>query len=240
MKVSEIFQQLTYGELKQYGLGGFDNKAVSEDDYPELTSHLNLALLKIYTRFPILEKELVLLPSPDRTLYEVKSENALTSGNEDWFIEDSETYPFTDDIIRMSSMYDQYGEEIPVNDENANFSIFTPKFNTLQIPTEFSGALSVIYRAKPDTLVAPTDDDDEATFAAFLETDVVVPEVLIEPLFAYIEYRVAKSMGGETGLVQAATAKDQFELLCVEVERQNLLNTTTTPTDLKPEIRGFV
>ncbi|CAL9954643.1 virion structural protein [Vibrio phage D292] len=240
MKVSEIFQQLTYGELKQYGIGGFDEKGVSEDDYPELTSHLNLALLKIYTRFPVLERELVLVPIFEKTMYEINSSNTFSSGNPDWFIQDTAEMPFTDDIVRMSTVFDQYGNEVPINDENADFSVFTPKHNTLQIPMNVSGSLAVIYRAKPDTLVAPTEDDDEATFAAFLDTDVVVPEVLVEALFAYVEYRVAKSMGGESGLVQATAAKDLFERLCVEVEKQNLLNTTVTPTDLKPEIRGFV
>lgn len=240
MKVSDIFEQLTYGELKQHGLGGYDTKGVAEEDYPEVTSHLNLALLNLYTRFPILEKEFFLNPIIGQSLYEINSSNALSSGNADWFIEDSVEVPFLDDIIRMSAIYDVYGNELPFNDENAETSVFTPKFNTLQIPEEVSGPLSVIYRAKAPKVVAPAEDDTEEAYAAFLDTEVIIPEVLMEAAFAFIEYRVSKALGTESGISQASIAKQNYELLCTEAERRNLLNTSVNPTNTKPEMRGFV
>lgn len=240
MKVADIFEQLTYGELKQQGLGGYSNKAIAEEDYPEVTSHLNLALLNVYTRFPILEKELFITPLTGQTLYDITSANTLSSGNEDWFIEDSVEVPFEDDIIRMSSVYDAYGNEIPFNNETADVSIFTPKFNTLQIPEEIAGPLSIIYRASPIKLVPPSEDGTDEEFTAFLNTDVVLPEVLMEAVFSFIEYRVSKALGTESSITQAALAKQSYELICTEVERRNLLNTSINPTNIKPELRGFV
>ena len=58
MKLSTIFSHLTFGELKQFGIGGYeDYKEIQPENYEEVVNHINLALLNLYTRFPILEKE---------------------------------------------------------------------------------------------------------------------------------------------------------------------------------------
>ena len=60
MKLQKLFEHLTLGELKQLGIGGYEEyKAIQEKDYPEIVSHLNLGLINLYTRFPMLEKELL-------------------------------------------------------------------------------------------------------------------------------------------------------------------------------------
>ena len=50
MKLSYILQNLTYGELKQLGVGGFDDGSIQPENYVEVIGHINLALQNLYTR----------------------------------------------------------------------------------------------------------------------------------------------------------------------------------------------
>ncbi|AUR97929.1 virion structural protein [Vibrio phage 1.245.O._10N.261.54.C7] len=236
MQISEIFNQLAYGELKQHGIGG-QGDGIQPESYPELVAHLNFSLLNIYTRFPVLEKELILNPLLNKTLYKLDPSNAFSSGNEDWFIEDSIECPFLGDILRLNAVYKEDGTELMFNDEHADETIYTPSYNMVQIPLSITGPLYFIYRGKPERVVAPADENE---IDDFLNQEVTIPDVLTEALFAYIEYRVCKGIGGELGLAQASVAKQQYELSCVEVESRNLLNTSAHATSIKPEKGGWV
>ena len=217
MTIDDLFTQLTYGELKQQSIGGFEEGGVQEGNYRELVSHLNLALLAVYTRFPLIEKKWSLEPVEGQTLYTVES-----------------------DLLRINAAFDSEGCEIPLNDENADLSIITPSFNTVELPEEVTKPVLVHYRAKPEKVVAPSADATEEELAAFLVQEVALPEALVEPLCSYIEYRVCKAIGGELSLAQATVALQNYERLCMDVERRNVLQTSRTATNVKSGLGGWV
>ena len=223
MKLQKLFEHLTLGELKQLGIGGYEEyKAIQEKDYPEIVSHLNLGLMNLYTRFPLLEKEVVLETRPDQQVYVLSSKYA--EPNEGWYIQGA----FEDDLIRINSAY--LGEvELPINDEYSPTSIYLPSYNSIQIPfATGSEQVSIIYRAKPE--VVPLD----------LEYEIPVPEVLTEALLVYVEYRIRKSMGGEQGTVLGQQALQMFEMFCGEVERKNILNNADNSVCVRARTRGWV
>ena len=51
MLLSDIFEQLTMGEVSQLSLGGTNEGGVLPQDYPKIVPHINLALTEIYKRF---------------------------------------------------------------------------------------------------------------------------------------------------------------------------------------------
>lgn len=240
MKISDILSQLTYGELRQVGLGGFEFGGVRTEDYPELVSHLNIALRNIYTRFPIKDKELIVCPVAGQTEYELSSEFAYSSGNENWFILDTVEKPYTDDLLKIGTVYDSAGEVVSLNDHNDPYGVFTPSYKTIQIPLFSSGNLHLIYRMAPTIIVPPVDEDDATEVAAFLNTEVYLPEPLEEAFYSYVEYRVHKSRGGELGIATAAAAKQNYDLLCAEIEKRDVLNSPSVATNVRPELNGWV
>ena len=223
MKLKQLFEYLTLGELRQLGIGGYEaHKAIQEKDYQEVVSHVNLGLMNLYTRFPLLEKEVVLETRPDQQVYVLSSKYA--EPNEGWYIQGA----FEDDLIRINSAY--LGEvELPINDEYSPTSIYLPSYNSIQIPfATGSEQVSIIYRAKPE--VVPLD----------LEYEIPVPEVLTEALLVYVEYRIRKSMGGEQGTVLGQQALQMFEMFCGEVERKNILNNADNSVCVRARTRGWI
>lgn len=223
MKLKELFEQLTLGELKQLGIGGYEEyKAIQEKDYPEIVSHVNLGLMNLYTRFPLSEKELVLETRLDQKLYTLSSKYA--EPNEGWYIQDG----FEDDLIRINSVY--LGDvELPVNDEFSPISVYLPSYNSIQIPfASGSEEIVIIYRAKPERV--PLD----------LEYEIPIPDVLTEALLVYVEYRIRKSMGGEQGNALGQQALQMYEMFCGEIERKNILNNADNSVCIRARERGWV
>lgn len=223
MKLQKLFEHLTLGELKQLGIGGYEEyKAIQEKDYPEIVSHLNLGLINLYTRFPMLEKELVLETRIDQQLYVLSSK--YSEPNEGWYIRGE----YKDDLIRINSAY--IGDvELSINDEYAPAGIYLPSYNSIQIPfATGSEEINIIYRAKPEEV--PLD----------LEYEIPVPDVLTEALLVYVEYRIRKSMGGDQGTALGQQALQLYEMMCSEVERKNILNNADNSVCVRARTRGWV
>lgn len=236
MKLSDVFSQLTYGELKQMSLGGATQGGIDESKYNEVVSHINLALLNVYTRFPIMTKELCIRTREDQTVYELTTAHAMSVDPVDGYIEDSVIKPFTGDILRIQTARDETGAELAINDENADKALFTNSYNSIRYtdPTA-GGALILTYRAAPAPITVPTQPAD-------LDTSQIVeiPDVLLEPLLVYIEYRVHKARGGEAGLAQARAAKQHYEMLCADIDKRNILRNANNVSNIKPLQGGWV
>lgn len=236
MKLSEIFNQLTFGELKQLGIGGFEQGAIQPASYREVVNHINLAMLNLYTRFPIKENFIYLRTQADKFVYQLVPANAVSSNPTSGFILDSVAAPFTGDILRVGSMYDEDGNELDVNDENAEKSIYTNAYDSIQIPYATGDELiTITYRAKSKVITVP-----QAVATLDINQTVDLPEVLLEPLLVYVEYRVHKARGGEAGIAQANIAKQHYEMLCVDIEKRNVLRNANNTTNLKPKLNGWV
>ena len=71
MLLSEIFEQLTYGELSQINLGGKDDGGIASSDYPAVVAHINMALTELFKRFPLRLKEIQLQTYSTLTTYQL-------------------------------------------------------------------------------------------------------------------------------------------------------------------------
>lgn len=236
MKLSFILENLTYGELKQLGVGGFEDGSVQPENYAEVVNHINLALQSLYARFPIREKEVLLEAQDDVVLYHLRSEFGQAVDPDDGYIVDTAEDPFADDILKITGVFDGEGYRLPLNDPFDTLSVFLPSYDTVQIPYAVAEAnFAVIYRASATLIVVPEDPSD-----LDLEQEVYLPETLLEPLLVYVSYRVQKGQGGEIGLALSVATKQHYEGLVAEVKKENLLNSAKNVTNIKPELRGWV
>tara|TARA_B110000503_G_C7167123_1_gene422481 strand:- start:219 stop:929 length:711 start_codon:yes stop_codon:yes gene_type:complete len=236
MKLSYILQNLTYGELKQLGVGGFDNGSVKAENYIEVIGHINLALQNLYTRFPINEKEILLKTDGTKFSYRLHSDFNISANSSTGYLLDTTELPFENDILRIEGVYNEIGISLPINDSNSQDSVFIPSYDTIQIPYATLGQkFAVVYRASHKLIQVPVEVSN-----LDLDQDVYIPESLLEALLVYVSYRIQKGTGGEAGISLAFATKKHYEALCFELETRNVFNPSGNIVNIKPQLGGWV
>ena len=228
MQLKELLDTLKYGELSVMSWDEESNRL------PQVISYINQGLINLYTKFPVLEKQVIVQQYPQISIYNLTSEYARTNTESmqyTKYILDTPFEPFTDDILLVTGLCDEYGRPIPLNDDNDPNSYFLPAFNQLQIPNANEEETTfVIYRAKPK-YIEPTTKD--------YEQDVFLPLVLVEPLCCYVASKILGAIGSQEELARSQALNERYTALCGEVVTNNLLGNNVTSTNIKPRIRGY-
>lgn len=234
MKLSQVFESLTYGELRQQGLGGFEAGGIEPEDYAEVVSHINLGLQALHTRFCLREKSIRIILQAGKKTYTLTSENSLST-NPSGFIQDTVIEPFVGDILKIESISSSTGR-VPVNDLQDCSSIFLNAFDELTFPNSVGGEeYTITYRASPDFIVVPPEPED-----LNLSREVPINQALLEPLLIYVAYRVQKGLGSQIGTGLAVSLLSNFEVMCDRIDEDNLLNNSYNTTNIKPELNHWV
>lgn len=134
MYVSDLFRQLSYGELSTLSMATNVPGAIDPLQQPKLIIHANEALLRLYSRFVLKEADLMLQMLDGVTNYHLLSQNtqsyqaAVAAGAQlndpggaeftpTPYILDSGGQPFTEDVIKILAVYNGgfysggYGED---------------------------------------------------------------------------------------------------------------------------------
>lgn len=128
MLLSEIFTQLTYGELSQVSLGGGEAGAIDESNYPQVLAHINLGLTSLYKRFPLKEGRVTFALQEGKTSYKLDT-------NEDVrFVQSGFDDEFLDDINKIERVMTDLGWELGLNNQADPYSCHTPSVITLRVP----------------------------------------------------------------------------------------------------------
>lgn len=227
MTLQEIIDTLKYGELTNISWD-YENRI------PQVISQINLGLLNLYSRFPVLEKSVSIAQYPHISIYHLTSQYARTNtqSTENYkYILDTILDPFTDDILQITAATDEFGMSVPLNDENDPRSWFLPAYNQLQIPNAKEGDTAfLIYRAKPKRIDPLTKDFNQEVF---------LPQFLVDPLINYVAYKISISMGGDNAQI-ASVYQQLYEKQCIDIINQNLMNTYSSTTNIKPILGGYV
>lgn len=234
MFLSEIFEQLTQGELQQLAMSGVDNIGIQTCDYPKILPHINLGLIELYKRFPLKKSEVVLQQYDHIQLYELNSRFAETNteSTETYkYIKDSVYYPFKDDVLRIEKVFNEDGQELFLNDYTQHWSMFTPSYNVLQVPwPEKENSVIVHYRASHAKI--ELDGLNPET------TEVHIPPGFLEPLLLYVGGRAFSSLNSDQD-AEGNNYLAKFEASCKKIEDLNLMNTNDS-ANLKLEHAGWV
>lgn len=223
--LNDVIVSLQDGPLLNVAYGS------TEADYPRLVRQINEALGILYSRFVLLEREVKIRLIDDQTVYPLRAYYADTYGDgHAKFIADTETNPFTEDVIKITAAFDADGEPVILNQANdTGISVYTPTTGVVQITGfETGDEISLLYQAKHYKL-------DETALTA----NVHLPTMLYSALNAYIGYLVYSNMNGEEHVARGFAHLSKYEEICGMVENKDLANTSVVALTTKLEDRGF-
>lgn len=236
MKVRDLFQRLALGEFSNLAIG--EEGTIRQSDYTKVLVYANDALLSIFSRFQLIEKEVLVEQVEHITKYHLKKRFARTShSNEKYhYIIDINGEPFEEDVLLILECYDSLGRSIILNDPAEPNAYFTPKPDVLQIPNPVNGmGTSVIYQARHTPLHTAGMTDEE-----LLDQEIDIPFFLENALIRYIAYLNYSHMNGQEHIVKSQEYLAMYEAICVDIEDKDLVNQSSTTNHSKLTDRGFV
>ena len=236
--VKELFADLSREELSNLAIGGEGSGSINEKSWGKLIGCTNEGLIRLHSRFVLKESEVLLTMFGHITNYHLSSKYALSKQEPEaegcFYINDLMGEPFEDDLIKVLTVNDSHGQPLPLNDPENPWSLFTPKFNVLQVTHPKEGmALSVVYQARHAKL--GIEDVDGVS-----PTDIDIPDVLYGALKGYISYKVFSHMNTQEATAKAQEHLSNFETICNEALDRDLVNTSLSFTSSCFEKRGFV
>lgn len=227
MKLIEIFNHLTYGELSQLNIGGASAGEITEANQAKVVAHINLALSALFTRFPLKFRTVSLKLDPMISTYLLDSayaESNTESTEPVKYLLDSED-PFTDDVLKIDKVMTDTEYDLPLNDEWNVYSLFSPTTNSLYVPNSYlnppttspdwawTDTLEVSYRAGHRLIDVNADDYDPETF------EVEIPRHYLQALLYNVASRVHTPFGaGSTGYVAGDSFLMRYENECLRLE----------------------
>ena len=234
MLLSEIFDYLTYGELAELSLGGLREGGIDPMDYPRIIANINLALIELYTEFPIRTAEINLQLYENIKLYTLHNNFAQSNTNSTEaikYINDSASSPFFNDILVVDSVLNSEGTEYPINLPKEELSVFTPTYNTIKVPFSVDNTtLDILYRASPDLLVTKGVPPETV--------DVPIPYNLLSCLIAFTLHKIHSSIGSGEGN-EAGMYFNKYRD-AVALAKHIGSATVETSTNTKLDTRGWV
>lgn len=225
MQLKQLIDSVKYGELTNVS---WDNKI------PALISYINQALTDLYTKFPLMEKQVVIQQYPQISMYRLTRDFARTNIKSQQlhkYILDTPFEPFEEDVLQVTGIYNEHGMPVPYNDTNNPFSYHLVSYNTVQIPNANENESTFITYKARHKYIEPTTED--------MEQEVFLPSCLEEAVCTYIAYKALVSIGSADTVQLAQLYLQRYEQLCDTVKSQNVLNNYILPTNIKPMIQGF-
>lgn len=221
MKLSDIMEYITYSETGNLFLSGTEEGKIRAKHYPKIISNINMALIELHKRFPILVKAITVQQYEHIANYILTREYAYsntTSTQPYKYIMDSVTSPFEEDILKIERVHsEECGDfrEYALNLDGDDLSLYTPAYNILQIPFPVSeNAVFVEYRAYPKKIPVTTED--------LASEDIQFPEMLLEPLLCYMNYKLYTATGAEKPEPQLYLQR--YEAECIKIDQLGVYN----------------
>ena len=251
MKLSELFKRLSYGELSNLAVSGEGSGVITPGKVPQLVRYTNEALLRLYSRFLLSEKSLVLEQVAHITSYELRAKYAESQldpefgpgegGNVDFpFIKDALGDPFLGDVIKILEVHDCFGRTLYLNDASQTNSVFTPYPDVLQVPRPIAGAgLSILYQARHPVIVDDVTLLGEGV-SVVLDQEVEIPFALEGALQSLIAALVFSHMNGQENIAKSQEFLGWADATCLEVEQKDLVSQSNASGHHKFDQRGFV
>lgn len=231
MKLQEVFDQLTHGELSQLSIGGNEPGYILPANYGRIMPHVTLGLTALYKRFHLKEGRLTLEFDGTRTVYPISSKFAVTSRSSREsvrYIKDSVSAPFKDDILKIEKVCTEAGYEFGLNDESDHYSLFTPTSTSLRVPISIaeqaiglpddlkSPQVEVVYRANHPVLnIDPEDIEPDGI-------DLELPYTHLQALLLFIASRVHTPTGMTNETNMGNVYYQKYEAECLQLEFTNL------------------
>lgn len=231
MNVSDLLKSLSYGELSNLSISGEGSGEILEDKIPKVINHINDGLLQLHTKFVLSWKTLILKMQEGRTDYPLRieyTESQNLSKFPQYIIDRND--PYTGDLIKIMAVTDSCGQELPLNDEENCYSLFTPTPMILQVPfPSIIQLMSVSYQANHIKLSADR-----------LDQQIELPETLHEALRLSVAAAIYSGMNGAENTAKAAEYRTRFDLICNEIALTDVTNSSVSFTNTRFSKRGWI
>lgn len=230
MNLRQLIDHLVQNNLYQFNMA-------KNEQFPAIINALNLELTQLYSRYPVLEKEVAFRRFPEISMYHLTRRYCKSNDESKElykYILDTKDNPFLGDVLKIENAYTESGQHIVLNDNNNPRAWFTPSFDTIQIPntTDIDTRIAIIgYKAKPEHIDPNTTD---------FEKDIYIPSYLEEPMIYGITMRVAERLPTQTGMQVVQMAQAKYKELCDNVDTLNLFHENNVSTNIKLGMRKFV
>lgn len=235
MLLSEIFDQLTHGELSQLKIGGAAKFGINESDYPLMIGYVNLALTEIHKRFALKTGKLVIQMYDTINIYHLSKEFAVSntaSLQPIKYIVDTAGNPFLDNVIKIEQIKNLEGEVYGLNNYSNPESLYTPSQTSIEVANpDATKSLYVSYRANHFSLthvgLSPS------------KQPIDLSTTYLEPLLYYVAYRAHSPLGGKEFSNEGQLYLAKYEASCKRIEELALVN-KQEDYNLKLELNGWV
>jgi len=220
MLLSEIFSYITTLDSANINIGN-DDGVLSGKYYTKTINAVNLALIELYTQFPIKKRIMTIQLYSHITEYFLDSKYAATNTESSElykYITDTSSNPFYNDVIHVDVIYNEVGEKLYLNKEDEPLSLYTPAFNIIQHPYPTnSNAIFVSYSALPRTIEQTVDPD---TY------EVELPRQVLNLFLLFVDHKLLASVNKEASTKKlneyiAMLAKAQTTALFLADETAN-------------------
>ena len=238
MRLSELFEELSVGELSQLSMSNDGSGEIVEKYHNKLIVYINNSLLKLYTRFPLKTNELLVEQHEHITNYHLKRDFAQSADSDQpyRYISDLGGEPFKGGVLKILEVSDLLGGHIPLNDPGNERSYFTPAPDVLQVPYPITGNVtSVTYQDKHAHI-----ETAGLTLEKKLAQEIKLPLFLKDALIKQIAYNVFSHMNGQEHQAKAQEYITLYENACNLVEEGDFANQTVSNSHSKLVDRGFV
>lgn len=236
MKLKEIFDQLTYGELSQMELGGLhnDSPGIEPSRYPMIINHINLGLNALYQRFPLKENSVKVELLPGVCTYTLNGDFSENSSSD-----------FQNDLIKVERVYTDTGRELGLNDENDSLAIITPSLQSIRVPEAIvnqssdlpkellTKSLKVVYRASHPLLNASNTINPS-------NIEVELPYSHLEALLYFVASRLHNPIGMTNEFHAGNSYAAKYEMVCQRLEAQNIRADQFNLSSSRLERNGWV
>lgn len=235
MNLQECLDKLARGKLSNLSISR--NGKIITENIPSVVDAINETLIKLYTIFPIKEKAVVIELAEGKSDYILSSEHSWkyrTEGNIynewDYYIIDSDSNPFMDDIINVLEIKDGCCRNRPLNDPDSPLGIYIPEQNLIIVKHIHPHKhLDIIYKAKP----IPLDASD-------LQAKIDLPEFLFAALFSYVAYLIHSNLNTEVAVSNAQKYLAEYQSIVSEIQINGPFTADKLVSDKKFIKRGWV
>ena len=229
MLLSELFSYITTLDSANTAIGDEDGRLAGKH-YTKTINAINLALIELYTQFPIKQRIVTIQLYAHITEYFLDSKYAQTntSSTETYkYIADTSGNTFYDDVIAVDLIYNEIGEAFSLNKENEPLSLYTPAYNVIQHPyPKDSNAIFVTYRALPRKILSTVDAD---TYI------VDIPMQVLNLFLAFVNHKLLASIDSEKSTLKL----NEYIGLLAKAKTMNLFLADETANQ-KLEASGWV
>ena len=198
MLLSDLFSYIATLDSAAINIGGDDEGMIAGKHYPKVINAINLAMIELYTEFPIRERSLAIQLYEHITEYELHPDYAQTNtaSTEIYkYIQDSSFDPFIENnVIKIERVYDEEGTELSINKDEDIYSLYTPAYNILQHPyPSDDNAIVLTYRSLPETISV---DVVPETY------EVLLPRQLLNLALIFINHKLLSSVNKQESLAK--------------------------------------